>query len=136
MMIEQQLPPPVPPLDSTVIAAQDIAANTNDSSEQPIRSDKNEVSAETSEVILERNTEDEVTKSKSKKKRGVGIVKLDKETKTIVERFTSVARAAKSIGVTYKQLYGAASFHNIMHDHYWYLIDADLTDEEIDNIVK
>lgn len=64
-------------------------------------------------------------------KKKVGIVQLDKETKAVVARFSSVAVASQSIGVTYKQLYGAAHNHSVLHGHYWHLVDGDAPDEDV-----
>ena len=69
-------------------------------------------------------------KPTASKKNKVGLLKLERESKAVAERFASVAEAAQSVGVTYKQMYGAAHNHNILNDHYWFLIDGDASDQE------
>lgn len=73
---------------------------------------------------------------KPAKKNKVGVVKLDRETKAIIARYLTVAIAARNLGVTYKQLYGAAHNHNILHDAYWFLVDGDATDDAIADTVR
>ena len=76
-------------------------------------------------LTAEENTSE--CKQPSRKKR-VGVVRLERQTKSLVARYPSVAVAASSLGVTYKQLYSASHSHCILDDSYWHLVDADLDD--------